>query len=71
MEYFFFQTTGDPKYLLSPEILKAVKLSADLTGYSSEEIEVTITVTDKKSKKTRSKPARKATVRKPKIKKFE
>jgi len=70
-EYFFFQTTGDPSFLLSNSAYEAIKLSAKLSGYNTDEIEVTITVTDKKSKKTRSKMTQQPKVRKPKIKKFE
>ena len=71
MDYFFFQTTGDPDFLLGDAALQAIKLSAKLSGYRLDEIEVTITVTDKKEKsrsKRRTSPRR---AKKPKIKKFE
>ncbi|WP_169304752.1 hypothetical protein [Chloroherpeton thalassium] len=53
-DYFFFQTTGDPNYLLSQTAYQAVLLSARLSGYKPEEIEVTITVSDKESNKKKS-----------------
>ena len=71
MDYFFFQTTGNPDFLLGDAALQAIKLSANLSGYRLDEIEVTITVTDKKAKKTSKRGACRLRNKKPKIKKFE
>lgn len=47
-ETFFFKTTGTLKPLLSPSAYQAVVSAAKASGYSEEEIEVTIIVTERK-----------------------
>jgi len=70
-DYFFFQTTGTPNYLLSKTAYQAVILAARLSGYKPEEIEVTITVSDKETNKKKAKKKNPFKKKKPKIKKFE
>ncbi len=71
MDYFFFQTTGNPDFLLGDAALQAIKLSANLSGYRLDEIEVTITVTDKKEKSRSKRRTSFRRTKKPKVKKFE
>lgn len=69
-ETFFFKTTGTLKPLLSESAYQAIITAAKASGYSEDEIEVTIIVTERKRKfdeqhyKTPYKP-------KPTPKKFE
>lgn len=70
-DYFYFQTTGKPKHLLSDAAYQAIISAAQASGYMPDEIEVTITATDKSEKPTPSKKQPKSKARKPKVKKFE
>ncbi|MCS7012907.1 MAG: hypothetical protein RML35_01935 [Chloroherpetonaceae bacterium] len=75
-EYFYFQTTGTPKSLLSEATYKAVIAAAQAAGYSEDEIEVTIFVVDRKSRQERLRslqphPRSRQELRRPTVKKFE
>lgn len=70
-EYFYFQTTGTPKFLLSEKAREAVLAAAKLSGYTEDEIEVTIYVADKVSKGKKLPAASRKKLSKPKVKKFE
>ncbi len=76
-DYFYFQTTGSIKVLLSEATYRAVLAAAQAAGYSEDEIEVTIYVVDRKSRLERQRPsvhpnpASRRELRKPVIKKFE
>ncbi|MFN3562090.1 MAG: hypothetical protein ACK4XY_00060 [Chloroherpetonaceae bacterium] len=69
-ETFFFKTTGTLKPLLSESAYQAVINAAKASGYSEDEIEVTLIVTERKKKfeEQKSKPSY---TPKPKPKKFE
>ncbi len=69
-ETFFFKTTGTLKPLLSESAYQAVISAAKASGYSEDEIEVTLIVTERKKKfeEQKSKPSY---MPKPKPKKFE
>lgn len=49
-ETFFFKTTGTLKPLLSESAYQAVISAAKASGYSEDEIEVTLIVTERKKK---------------------
>ncbi len=70
-ETFFFKTTGTLKPLLSESAYQAIVNAAKASGYSEDEIEVTIIVTERKKKFEESKPKSPYTPSKPKPKKFE
>lgn len=75
-EYFYFQTTGSIKPLLSEATYKAVLAAAQAAGYSEDEIEVTIFVVDRKSRQERLRslqpnPRSRQELRRPTVKKFE
>ncbi len=72
-DYFYFQTTGTIKPLLSESTYKAVLAAAKAAGYSEEEIEVTLYVVDRKSREERRfiPTATRQKLEKPKVKKFE
>ncbi len=76
-DYFYFQTTGTIKVLLSEATYKAVLAAAKAAGYSEDEIEVTIYVVDRKSRLEQQRPsvhpnpALRRELRRPMIKKFE
>lgn len=76
-DYFYFQTTGSIKPLLSEATYKAVLAAAQAAGYSEDEIEVTIYVVDRKSRLERQRqsaqpnPASRQSLRRPTVKKFE
>ncbi|NTW48865.1 MAG: hypothetical protein HGB19_03870 [Chlorobiales bacterium] len=70
-DYFYFQTTSDPKHLLSDAAYQAIISAALASGYKPDEIEVTVTATDKTEKLAPSKKQSKSKTRKPKLKKFE
>ena len=70
-ETFFFKTTGTLKPLLSASAYQAVIGAAKASGYSEDEIEVTLIVTERKKKFEEPKPKSPYTPPKPKPKKFE
>ncbi len=76
-DYFYFQTTGTIRILLSEATCKAVLAAAQAAGYSEDEIEVTIYVVDRKSRLERQRapmqpnPASRQSLRRPTVKKFE
>lgn len=76
-DYFYFQTTGTIKPLLSDATYKAVLAAAKAAGYSEDEIEVTIYVVDRKSRLERQRasmqpnPVSRQALRRPTVKKFE
>lgn len=70
-DYFYFQTTGEPKHLLSDAAYQAIISAAQASGYKPGEIEVTITATDKSEKSVSVKKPSRSKTRKPKVKKFE
>lgn len=70
-DYFYFQTTGAPKYLLSEPAYQSIISAALASGYKPEEIEVTITATDKSERSVSVKKPSRSKTRKPKVKKFE
>ncbi len=69
-ETFFFKTTGTLKPLLSESAYQAVISAAKASGYSEDEIEVTIIVTERK-KKFEEQKSKTPYTPKPKPKKFE
>jgi len=70
-ETFYFKTTGTLKPLLSESAYQAVVGAAKASGYSEDEIEVTIIVTERKKRFEEPKPKPSYTPSKPKPKKFE
>ncbi|MBC8043649.1 MAG: hypothetical protein IAF08_09430 [Rhizobacter sp.] len=72
-DYFYFQTSGTPKFLLSESARSAVLAAAQASGYTEAEIEVTVYVVDKnsKGKKEKQPAATRKKLSKPKVKKFE
>ncbi len=70
-ETFYFKTTGTLKPLLSESAYQAVVSAAKASGYSEDEIEVTIIVTERKKKFEEAKPKPSYTPPKSKPKKFE
>ncbi len=70
-ETFYFKTTGTLKPLLSESAYQAVVSAAKASGYSEDEIEVTLIVTERKKKFEEQKPKSPYTPSKPKPKKFE
>jgi hypothetical protein len=72
-ETFFFKTTGTLKPLLSASAYQAVVSAAKASGYSEEEIEVTIIVTERKKnfEERRQNNSYTPYAPKPKPKKFE
>lgn len=70
-ETFFFKTTGTLKPLLSESAYQAVISAAKASGYSEDEIEVTLIVTERKKKFEEQKFKPSYTPKKPKPKKFE
>ncbi len=69
-ESFFFKTTGTLKPLLSESAYQAVISAAKASGYSEDEIEVTLIVTERKKKNEETK-FKSPYAPKPKPKKFE
>ncbi|MFQ3597143.1 MAG: hypothetical protein SNJ55_09060 [Chloroherpetonaceae bacterium] len=69
-ESFFFKTTGTLKPLLSESAYQAVISAAKASGYSEDEIEVTLIVTERK-KKFEEQKFKTPYTPKPKQKKFE
>ncbi|MFN3344921.1 MAG: hypothetical protein ACK412_04660 [Chloroherpetonaceae bacterium] len=69
-ETFFFKTTGTLKPLLSESAYQAVINAAKASGYSEDEIEVTLIVTERK-KKFEEQKFKTPYTPKPKPKKFE
>ena len=72
-DYFYFQTTGTIKPLLSDPTYKAVLAAAKASGYDEKEIEVTLYVVDRKSREERRfiPTATRQKLDKPYVKKFE
>jgi ABC-type sugar transport system substrate-binding protein len=72
-DYFYFQTTGTLKPLLSDPTYKAVVAAAKAAGYTEGEIEVTLYVVDRKSREERRfiPTATRQKLEKPNVRKFE